>query len=105
MKITMWPLDEIQPYERNARAVPQQAIDKVAASIQEFGWRQPIVVDRNGVIVCGHVRWLAAKKLGLTEAPVHVAENLTPAQIRAYRLLDNRSHEETKWHDEFLKLE
>src|SRR5205814_8216168 len=76
-----------------------------AASIQEFGWRQPIVVDSQGVIICGHARLLAAQKLGLKEAPVHVAENLTPAQVRAYRLLDNRSHEETTWDDELLGLE
>jgi hypothetical protein len=56
---------------------------------------EPIVVDDKGVIICGHTRLLAAQKLGLKEAPVHVAENLTPTQVRAYRLLDNRSHEET----------
>jgi len=105
MTITMWPLDRIVPYARNARKIPVAAIDKVAASIQEFGWRQPIVVDGKGVIICGHTRLLAARKLGLTEAPVHEAENLTPAQVRAYRLLDNRSHEETSWDEELLGLE
>jgi DNA modification methylase len=77
----------------------------VAASIREFGWRQPIVVDAQGVIICGHTRLLAAQKLGLNEAPVHVADNLTPAQVRAYRLLDNRSHEETSWDLDLLGLE
>jgi DNA modification methylase len=77
----------------------------VAASIQEFSFRQPIVVDKDGVIVCGHTRWLAAQKLGLEQVPVHVAENLTPAQVRAYRLLDNRSHEETGWDEQLLGLE
>jgi ParB-like chromosome segregation protein Spo0J len=105
MTITMWPLDRIVPYARNARKIPVAAIDKVAASIQEFGWRQPIVVDGKGVIICGHTRLLAARKLGWTEASVHVAENLTPAQVRAYRLLDNRSHEETSWDEELLELE
>jgi hypothetical protein len=105
MEVSMWPLDRIVPYARNARQIPGRAIDKVAASIREFGWRQPIVVDKHGVIIVGHVRLLAARKLGLTEAPVHVAHNLTPAQVRAYRLLDNRSHEESSWDDDLLGLE
>jgi len=100
-----WPLSKITPYGRNARKIPPQAIDKVAASIQEFGWRQPIVVDAQGVIICGHTRLLAAQKLGYEQAPVHVADNLTPGQVRAYRLLDNRSHEETDWDPELLGLE
>jgi DNA modification methylase len=97
MNIEVWPLARIQPCEKNARKIPQRAIDKVAASLQEYGWQQPIVVDKHGVIVVGHVRRLAALQLGWTEAPVHIADNLTPAQIRAYRLMDNRSHEETDW--------
>jgi DNA modification methylase len=105
MEVTIWPLEKILPYARNARQIPPQAFDKVAASIQEFGWRQPIVVDKDGVIIVGHVRLLAAQKLGLKEAPVHVASNLTPAQVRAYRLLDNRSHEETSWDEDLLGLE
>jgi len=105
MKIEMRLTIKIVPFARNARKIPQQAIDKVAASIQEFSFRQPIVVDKDGVIVCGHTRWLAAQKLGLEQVPVHVAENLTPAQVRAYRLLDNRSHEETSWDDHLLGLE
>src|SRR5436309_9020707 len=105
MVTTMCSLDRIIPYARNARKIPVSAVDKVAASIHEFGWRQPIVVDGKDVIICGHTRLLAARKLGLTEAPVHVAENLTPAQVRAYRLLDNRSHEETTWDVDLLGLE
>src|SRR6266849_10093532 len=105
MEITLTAIERITPYARNARKIPQQAIDKVAASIQEFGWRQPIVVDGQGVIICGHTRLLAAQKLGLDQAPVHVADNLTPAQVRAYRLLDNRSHEETDWDFDLLGLE
>jgi DNA modification methylase len=105
MKIEIRLLRKIIPCARNARKIPPQAVDKVAASIREFGWRVPIVVDREGVIVCGHTRLLAAQKLGLQEAPVHVADNLTPAQVRAYRLLDNRSHEETRWDEDLLGLE
>src|SRR6266481_2225151 len=105
MEITFILIESITPYARNARKIPQQAIDKVAASIQEFGWRQPIVVDTQGVIICGHTRWLAAKKLGLASVPVHVAANLTPAQVKAYRLMDNRSHQETTWDEELLATE
>jgi DNA modification methylase len=105
MNVTSWPIERIIPFARNARKIPPEAIDKVAASIKEFGWRVPIVLDKDGVIICGHTRLLAAKKLGLQEVPVHVADNLTPAQVRAYRLLDNRSHEETAWDEDRLGLE
>jgi len=105
MKIEYRPLNKILPYARNARKIPQAAIDKVAASIHEYKWRQPIVVDKDGVIVVGQVRYLAAQKLGLDQVPVHVAENLTPAQLRGYRLMDNRSHEETHWDEELLSIE
>ena len=74
MEVNPWPLGKITPYGRNARKIPPQAVDKVAASIREFGWRQPIVVDGQGVIICGQTRLLAAQKLGLNEAPVHVAD-------------------------------
>src|SRR5688572_20797986 len=97
MDVTLWPIDKVIPYARNARVIPPQAVDKVAASIREFGWRQPIVVDTAGVIVAGHTRLLGARKLGLTEVPVHVATELSAAQIKAYRLMDNRSHQETTW--------
>src|SRR5256885_8059698 len=97
LQVCWWPIDKPIPYARNSRKIPNRAIDKVAASIKEFGFRVPIVVDKDGVIICGHTRLLAAKKLGLTEVPIHVAENLTPAQVKAYRLMDNRSHEETDW--------
>lgn len=102
MTIEMWPLGRIVPYAKNARKIPQRAIDKVAASLREFGWQQPIVVDTAGVIVVGHTRLLAARQLGWTEAPVLVADKLTPTQIAAYRLMDNRSHEESGWNLELL---
>ncbi len=105
MEIVFMAIDSITPYLRNARKIPAQAIEKVAASIKEFGWRQPVVVDDQGVIVCGHTRWLAAQKLGLTKIPVHTASNLTPAQIKAYRLMDNRSHQETDWDFDLLSTE
>ena len=102
LTVCWWPIDKPIPYARNSRKIPERAIDKVAASIKEFGWRQAIVVDKDGVIICGHTRLLAAKKLGLKQVPVHVADNLTPAQVKAYRLMDNRSHEEAQWDIELL---
>jgi ParB-like chromosome segregation protein Spo0J len=102
LKVCMWPIERPIPYAGNSRNIPERAIDKVAASIQEFGVRQPIVVDKDAVIICGHCRLLAAKKLGLTHVPVHVADNLTPAQVKAYRLMDNRSHDDTDWDLELL---
>jgi DNA modification methylase len=102
LQVCWWSIDRVIPYARNARTIPDLAVDKVAASIKEFGWRQPIVVDREGVIIVGHVRLLAAKKLSLSQVPVHVADNLTPSQVKAYRLMDNRSHQETDWDLELL---
>jgi len=102
MNIEMWEIARVIPYARNARKIPEKAIAKVAASIKEFGWRQPIVVDRENVIIVGHARLLAAQKLSLAQVPVHVAENLTPAQVKAYRIMDNRSHQETDWDVELL---
>ncbi len=105
MKVEIWPIEKPTPYARNPRQIPQIAIDKVAASIQEFVFRQPIVVDTQCVIIVGHVRILAAQKLGLTEVPVHVATELTVSQVNAYRLADNRTNEEATWDMEALTLE
>lgn len=97
MHIEVRPLGRIRPFEKNARKIPKSAIDTVAKSLAEFGCRQPIVVDAEGVIIAGHVRYSAALQLGWKEVPVHVADNLTSEQIRAYRIMDNRSNEETSW--------
>ena len=104
MKIELRPLAEIKPYEKNPRD-NDAAVDAVAQSIRQFGFRQPIVVDGEGVIVCGHTRWKAAQKLGLEKAPVHVARDLTPEQIRAYRIADNKTNELATWDMELLPLE
>jgi hypothetical protein len=105
MNIELWAIDKPIAYARNARTIPQAAIDKVAASIREFGWQQPIVVDTDGVVVAGHVRLLAAKQLGEKQVPVQIASGLTAGQIKAYRLLDNRSHQESGWDMEMLAPE
>ncbi len=84
MKIEMRKLSEIKPYDKNPR-INNAAVDAVAASIKEFGFRAPIVVDKDDVIIVGHTRWKAAGKLGLERVPVHVANELSPAQVKAYR--------------------
>jgi hypothetical protein len=103
--VEFWPISRVIPYARNARKIPPSAVAKVAASLHEFGWRQPIVVDAEGVIVCGHARLLGAQKLGMETVPVHVALDLTAAQIKAYRLMDNRSHLEAAWDEALLAVE
>jgi DNA modification methylase len=104
MKVDLVPIDSIVGYIRNPRR-NAKSIPKVKSSLKEFGWRQPIVVDRENVIVVGHTRWLAAKELGMTMVPVHVAEELTPAQAKAYRIADNRSGQDSEFDNELLVLE
>ena len=105
MKIEIADINSIQPYINNRRKLKDSAIDKVAMSIKEFGFRQPIVVDTNRIIVVGHTRYRASKKLGLKEVPITIAENLTQEQINAYRIADNRTNEEAEWDLELLKTE
>ncbi len=104
MKIELRNINEIIPYENNPR-INKKAVAGVAASIREFGFRQPIVVDDEGVIVVGHTRYLAAIEIGLKKVPVHVAEDLTPAQIKAYRIADNKTAEASEWDYELLPIE
>ena len=104
MQIQNVPITSVKPYEKNPR-VNDDAVDAVARSIKEFGWQQPIVVDREMTIICGHTRHLAAKALGLTEVPVIVADNLTPEQVKAYRIADNKTGEIAEWNYELLPFE
>jgi len=105
MKIEIVDINTIKPYENNPRKLKDSAIEKVAKSIKEFGFRQPIVVDKEKIIVVGHTRYRASKKLGLTTVPITIADNLTPEQINAYRIADNRTNEEAEWDIELLKSE
>ncbi len=100
----MVDVERVIPYARNPRK-NADAVDKVAASLREFGFRQPIVTDENLTVIVGHTRLLAAKKLNLTQVPVHIAEGLTPAQIKAYRIADNRVGEEAEWDNALLAVE
>ena len=95
------PIGSVVPYDRNPRR-NEAGVAKVARSIAEFGWQQPIVVDEAGVVIAGHTRLLAARSLGLAEVPVRVAAGLSPDQVRAYRLADNRAGQDAEWDDELL---
>lgn len=104
MQVELRPIGSIKPYENNPR-LNDAGVDAVAASIREFGFRQPIVVDEDGVIIVGHTRYKAALKLGLETVPVHVAIGLSPAQAKAYRLADNQTATLSQWDDDKLPLE
>lgn len=104
MQIELWSIDRVKPYPQNPR-VNDAAVAAIAASLKEFGWRQPIVVDADGVIVCGHTRWKAAQKLGLEKVPVHVATDLSEAQIKAYRIADNQTASIAEWDTDLLSVE
>lgn len=104
MKVKETPIDQVIPYARNPRK-NGDAIAKVAASLKEFGWQQPIVVDNEMVVIAGHTRLAAARTLGMEKVPVVIADALTPAQVKAYRLADNRVGQEAQWDDELLSVE
>ena len=100
-EIKMLPIDEVRPYGKNPRK-NENAVKYVKASIEKFGFKVPIVIDKNRVIVCGHTRLLAAKSLGMTEVPCIYADDLTDAQIKAFRLADNKVGEFAEWDDALL---
>jgi ParB-like chromosome segregation protein Spo0J len=104
MKITKMELEKLKPYEKNPR-INAEAVPQVAKSIQEFGFQQPIVVDKDYTIIVGHTRYLAAKSLELKFVPVVVASDLSPEKVKAYRLMDNRTHERSKWDNNLLIFE
>src|SRR5229473_4332018 len=104
MQVEERPITSIKPYDNNPR-FNDEAVDAVATSIREFGFRQPIVIDENDVIIVGHTRYKAALKLGLETVPVHVARGLTPAQIKAYRIADNQTATLSTWDNDLLPIE
>ena len=104
MHIVHRPVSSLKPYDSNPR-VNDGAVDAVAQSLAEFGWRQPIVVDEEGVVIVGHTRLKAALKLGMVEVPVHVAAGLTPEQARAYRIADNQTATIADWDLDLLHNE
>lgn len=104
MQVQTWKIGDVHPYENNPRN-NAAAVKPVANSIKEFGWQQPIVVDKDGVIIVGHTRYKAAKMLKLKEVPVVVADNLTPDQVKAYRVADNSTGEVAVWDIPLLTAE
>lgn len=104
MKVINVPINSIKPYENNPRN-NDQGVDAVAKSIKEFNWQQPIVVDKDNIIIVGHTRYKAAKKLGMEQVPVVVADKLTDEQVKAYRLADNKTSDLTDWNMDLLDNE
>ena len=101
MKITYKKIKDLKPYDKNPRK-NDDAVPYVMNSIREFGWRVPIVIDKDNVIVCGDTRYKAAQRLGIEKAPCVIADDLTEEQITAYRLVDNKTQELSSW--DFSKL-
>lgn len=109
-EIKSWPLSDLVPYARNAREHKPVQIKKLARSISEFGFNQPVLATPAGEVIAGHARLLAAEELGLREVPVIVLDGLSPAQVRAYRIADNKLSDLSKWSpatlaEEFARLE
>ena len=102
LAIKYFSTDDLKPYENNPRH-NDDSVDQVAASIREFGWKVPIVIDSDNVIVCGHTRWKAAHRLGIKRVPCVVADDLTDEQIKGFRLADNKTAELSEW--DFGRLE
>lgn len=101
MQIIQKDINELIPYNRNQKRHDDKQIQNVANSIKRFGWKQPIVIDKNDVVVIGHCRLLAAKKLGLKEVPCLIADDLTEDEIRELRIADNKTNE-SEWDFDFL---
>lgn len=101
LNVKMMPISDVVPYEKNPR-LNDQAVDAVASSIREFGFKVPIVVDSKGVVVSGHTRLKAAKTLGMAEVPVIVADDLDDTKIKAFRLADNKVAELADWDESLL---
>ena len=104
MNVEYIEIDKIKPYDRNAKKHPTEQVINIANSIKEFGWQQPIVIDKDGIIVIGHGRYEAAKMLKLDKVPVSKADELSDEQIKALRLADNKTNE-SEWDFEFLNFE
>ena len=104
MQIVNKRIEELNPYEKNPRK-NDDAVKYVAKSIEQFGFKIPMVIDSNNVIVCGHTRYKAAKELGMEEVPCIVADDLSEEQIKAFRLADNKVAEKAQWDFELLEAE
>lgn len=103
--MVMVPITELQPYKRNARTHTDKQIEQVIASIKEFGWTNPVLIDEKRCIIAGHARVEAAKRMGTTEVPCIILDGLTEAQKRAYVIADNKLALNAGWDEELLALE
>lgn len=101
-RIETVPTDDVKPYWRNPRRVTDEAVNMLRASIERFGYQQPIVVDSDYVIIVGHTRYAALRKMGEAEIDVMVADTLTPKQVKQYRVIDNKAGEYSSWDYEKL---
>ncbi len=104
MQIEYRKIDELTPYENNPR-INDHAVEAVASSIQEFGFKVPVIIDKDDVVIAGHTRIKAARQLGMDEVPTIKADDLTEEQVRAFRLVDNKTGELALWDFEKLKIE
>ncbi len=105
MQIVDRSISELSAYEGNPRVISDEAVDQVAQSIRDFGFKVPVIVDTEGVIVAGHTRVRAAEQLGMETVPCIVADDLTPEQVRAFRLMDNKAAEGSRWDFDLLPIE
>jgi len=101
----LWPIEKITPYARNSRTHSDEQVAQIAASIREWGWTNPVLVDEDGGLIAGHGRLLAARKLGLTQIPTMVAKGWSEAQKKAYVIADNKLALNTGWDENMLRLE
>src|ERR1700760_3176956 len=104
-KVERWPVDKLIPYAKNPRTHSPAQVAQIAASVKEWGWTVPILVDEDGGLIAGHGRVLAARQLGLTDIPVMVASGWTKAQKRAYVIADNKLTTNGGWDDDLLRVE
>lgn len=104
MEIKMIKIEDLVPYENNPRN-NDNAVEYVKNSIKKFGFKVPLVIDKNNVIVTGHTRYKASQQLGLKEVPCIVADDLTDKQIKAFRIADNKTNDMAEWNDDLLSIE
>ncbi len=105
LRIDYRPIDKLEPYARNARTHSEEQVTQIVASIREFGWTNPVLVDENGGIIAGHGRVLAAKQLGIEQIPCIELAGLTEAQKRAYVIADNKLALNAGWDEDLLRME
>jgi len=105
MEIIKKDINELKPYKDNANTHSRESIDIIRKSIFEFGFNVPVIIDRESNVICGHGRIIAASEIGMTEVPCIIKEDLTKVQLKAYRIMENKTHEYSQWDFNILKKE